>query len=377
MIFNFLLALLALLISTQLCDAYIMTCYAKTGHPKPEDIDPHLCTHLLLINDCTLNETGIHFPNVNMVRRYNKLKKKNPDLKVLVSLTPSNRYISEIAVQDSKIAAMSAIVRNYLLDNQLDGFDIDWEFPVWSADAAITDRDGLSRMVKVDGQEKLREDFDASGRKLLLTMAVCSLYNIVERAYDGPELNKYVDMVQIMNYDTHLYSKWHPFTGFNAPLRPAPYELFLLGRLNSEYATNFWLGFGIDASKLVFGIPVYGIGFEAAHETPPLSACAYIKSSKYQYFWDKYAASPYLVQDRNWLGIEDVHSVTEKAQYAKQLGIGGVMVFALDSDDYAGRCGEGKFPLTKAIRTVMQSPNRTFASSPLKFEVVEPFRRVA
>ena len=29
------------------------------------------------------------------------------------------------------------------------------------------------------------------------------------------------------------------------------------------------------------------------------------------------------------------------------------MVFALDSDDYANRCGEGTYPLTRTIRDVM------------------------
>lgn len=44
---------------------------------------------------------------------------------------------------------ISQQVYNYLLDNQLDGFDIDWEFPVWSGDSKWTDRDGFSVLLKV------------------------------------------------------------------------------------------------------------------------------------------------------------------------------------------------------------------------------------
>ncbi|KAI6215877.1 hypothetical protein M3Y94_00436400 [Aphelenchoides besseyi] len=358
-----------LLISNYSATAYIMTCYAKTGNPKPEKIDANLCTHLIIINDCTINEAGIHFPAEDMMHRYNKLKRKNPALKILISLTPSNVYMSEIAADQTKINGLSAVVRDYLIANNLDGFDIDWEFPVWSPGARATDRQGLSDILK-----KLREDFDSSGHRLLLTVAVCAMYNIVEKAYDANALNKYTDMIQIMNYDFHLYSRWHPFTGFNSPLHASPYEILLLGRINSEYATRYWLSLGITPSKLVFGIPVYGVGFELlskhmhfpyapvtgyAHNggvIPYRRACGYLNSTNYRYYWDKYAASPYLVEGTSWLGIEDTRSVSEKAKFAKSMGIGGVMVFALDSDDHAGRCGQGKFPLTKVIRYVMKNP---------------------
>ena len=37
----------------------------------------------------------------------------------------------------------------YLTRNNLDGFDIDWEFPVWSIDAKKTDKKGLTTLLKV------------------------------------------------------------------------------------------------------------------------------------------------------------------------------------------------------------------------------------
>lgn len=38
---------------------------------------------------------------------------------------------------------------SFMLENNLDGFDIDWEFPVWSIDAKKTDKKGLSKLLKV------------------------------------------------------------------------------------------------------------------------------------------------------------------------------------------------------------------------------------
>lgn len=41
--------------------------------------------------------------------------------------------------------------------------------------------------------------------------------------------------------------------------------------------------------------------------------------------------------------------------WARNLGIAGVMVFALDSDDYQGKCGEGTYPLTRTIKETLNS----------------------
>jgi GH18 family chitinase len=38
-----------------------------------------------------------------------------------------------------------------------------------------------------------------------------------------------------------------------------------------------------------------------------------------------------------------------QVDYVKQGGFGGVMVWALDLDDFSGKCGEGKYPLLTAI----------------------------
>uniref|UniRef100_A0A1I7XT04 Suppressor of Ty 6 homolog n=1 Tax=Heterorhabditis bacteriophora TaxID=37862 RepID=A0A1I7XT04_HETBA len=56
--------------------------------------------------------------------------------------------------------------------------------------------------------------------------------------------------------------------------------------------------------------------------------------------------------DKLWLSIEDVRSVSAKAEYAKDLRIAGVMVFHIGSDDVTGSCGNGKFPLLKAIQKI-------------------------
>jgi GH18 family chitinase len=63
-----------------------------------------------------------------------------------------------------------------------------------------------------------------------------------------------------------------------------------------------------------------------------------------------------MYKDRQWLNYEDERSVTLIAQWIRQQGLAGAMVFDLHSDDWSGSCGFDRFPLIKAI-------NRTLFSS--------------
>lgn len=46
---------------------------------------------------------------------------------------------------------------------------------------------------------------------------------------------------------------------------------------------------------------------------------------------------------------------TLKVDYVKQENFGGIMVWALDLDDFSGMCGQGKYPLMKAIINELNS----------------------
>lgn len=58
---------------------------------------------------------------------------------------------------------------------------------------------------------------------------------------------------------------------------------------------------------------------------------------------------PYAHRDGQWFSYDDVADIRRKARFAKQLGLGGGMVWALDLDDFRGRCGCGKHPLLRAL----------------------------
>uniref|UniRef100_A0AC34QV38 GH18 domain-containing protein n=1 Tax=Panagrolaimus sp. JU765 TaxID=591449 RepID=A0AC34QV38_9BILA len=341
---------------------FILTCYAPMNSPGAEKIDPNLCTHLLLIGGTFVDTDGlILLPKSIEVQPFVKLKEKNSNLKILMTLTPNNRIMSQIVLDDGLMEQMANTLVYYMINNNLDGFDIDWEFPVWSSDAKKTDKKGLSTFLSC-----LRNKFDGAHKNLLLFLTVGAPYTIAKKGYDISAINKYVDYLQIMTYDFHDVSHLEPITGFNAPLRAASYEYLILAKMNSDYSVRYWLRMGLQRNKTVFGVPTYGKGFRLLSKylhypyAPAVGPSKYgntlgyttvcnLTNQGYTYHWNSAAATPYWVNGYQWLSAENPRSVQEKTNYAKQMNLAGVMIFGLHADDYDSNCGGERYPLTTAI----------------------------
>lgn len=72
--------------------------------------------------------------------------------------------------------------------------------------------------------------------------------------------------------------------------------------------------------------------------------------------WDPHHLSPYAYWERQWVGYDDIESITIKAKYARAMGLGGGMVWSIETDDFKGICGDGKYPLLNAIKRVLNQP---------------------
>lgn len=58
---------------------------------------------------------------------------------------------------------------------------------------------------------------------------------------------------------------------------------------------------------------------------------------------------PHKLDGNQWVGYEDAESLAIKVQFAKSKNLGGLMVWSLDTDDFNGICGGGKYPLLRAL----------------------------
>uniref|UniRef100_A0AAF5PPN9 Glycosyl hydrolase family 18 protein n=1 Tax=Wuchereria bancrofti TaxID=6293 RepID=A0AAF5PPN9_WUCBA len=349
----------------------IISCYFQMENPSLNYLEENLCTHYNLIGSCTIDEHyHVILPNRSTLATTREwLYDQQPSPKLLITLTPVNSRMSHLVKSSELRKKLVENVTRYLVTNEVSGFDIDWEFPVWSRDAQPTDRKGLSALIK-----ELRESFDQTKPNLLLSAAVAAPAPIANKAYDVNPFNKYLDYVQIMNYDFHMYSKLQPCTGFNAPLFSKQYEFGILSKMNSDYSTRHWLEMGLWANKTIFGIPTYGRGYTLLNKyfhflyAPAVGhadigaaysfvkVCNLTKTKNYKYVFDEKTRSAYMHGgDRQWLGLENSITMFSKASYIKTYNLAGIMIYDLASDDYKGVCKRGTYPLIKAAKVAIRN----------------------
>lgn len=64
---------------------------------------------------------------------------------------------------------------------------------------------------------------------------------------------------------------------------------------------------------------------------------------------------PYATLTDQWVSFDDDFMIRHKAEYIRELNLGGGMIWSLDLDDFTGQyCGCGKSPLLRNINFVLR-----------------------
>ncbi|UYV64527.1 Cht7 [Cordylochernes scorpioides] len=344
------------------------------GRFDPEHIDPELCTHVLLAfatiqdNQLAASDQG-EAPDSELYSATLALKEKNPSLRVLVSVGGwmlGSKPFRQLTTSTYRKMNFIFQVIEYLRQHKLDGLDLDWEFP-----KGAQDKERLTGLIK-----DLREAFDGESRnaekpRLLLSTTVPASFEAVSAGYNIAEINKYVDMINVLSYDFH--GAWERHVGHPSPLFPLEAESAFQKKLTVDYSAAELVRKGAAKEKLVIGMATYGRTFTLANSSlTDIGAPArdggkpgkYTRESGFLAFyeicellkngatlvWDNEQMVPYAFVDDQWVGFDDQRSIKLKVQWLKQSGYGGVMIWAVDLDDFRGSCIGEPYPLLKAVR---------------------------
>jgi chitinase len=379
-------------------DGYKVVCYytnwsqyrPKQGKFLPEDIDPHLCTHIIFAFGWIKNGKLTSFEagditadgKTGLYQRVVGLKARNPKLKVLLAIggwsfgTTKFSQMSETRFSRQTFI-FSAIP--FLRKHNFDGLDMDWEYPKQG------DKENFAVTLK-ELREAFEYEAEESGNlRLLLTAAVPVGPDNVRGGYDVPEVSKWLDFINLMAYDFH--GKWEKQAGHNAPLYAPSSDSEWRKQLSVSFAAKMWMRLGTPKEKLIIGMPTYGRSFtldsqrnylvnSAAKDggtagifTREAGFLAYYEVCQMlldgaSYIWDDEMKVPYLVKGDQWVGFDDERSIRHKMDWIKENGFGGAMVWSIDMDDFNGNiCGSGvKYPLIGAIREELRGePRNTVA----------------
>ena len=273
------------------------------------------------------------------------LRKQNPKLKIVLSIGgwDYSTYFSDAASTAARRETFAQSCLDLILAHDLDGVDLDWEYPVSGGTAGVIhrpqDKQNFTLLLKAIRQ-KLDQQERKNGRDYRLTIAGAAGSGYLN-CIEPQAVAQVVDHIFLMTYD--FYGPWSSRSGFNAPLY-AP-STAQSGSVDSAVAT--WLSRGVAAEKLVLGMPLYGYIYQGVSSTNKglnssfTSARSvtynalketYLTDSGYRQLRHATAQVPYLYGRSSLISYDDPLSVAAKAELARDYNLGGIGFWELSQD---------------------------------------------
>ncbi|MCW3119543.1 MAG: Chitinase, partial [Chitinophagaceae bacterium] len=267
-------------------------------------------------------------------------KKKNPDLKVMLSLGGWGgcKDCSDVFSTKKGRKEFAKSVKELLDYFNADGIDLDWEYPVIAGFPGHTyrqeDKANFTALVK-----KIRKK---SGSGKIISFAAGGFTIFLEQSIEWKKVMKYVDFVNLMTYD--LVNGGSTSTGHHTPLYSTPDQ-----KESGDHAVNYLIAAGIPANKLVLGAAFYGRLFDSVQNVnnglyQPARFKSYIagkfipdrlvEKEGYVYHWDDTAKAPYYYNPvtQSFLTFENAQSLALKTRYVVDKKLFGIMFWQLTED---------------------------------------------
>ncbi|MGW6919016.1 glycoside hydrolase family 18 protein [Kitasatospora sp. NPDC054939] len=297
-----------------------------------------------------------------------KLKAKNPQLKVVVSLGgwSWSRYFSDAAAtEEARRKFVSSCLDLYIKGDLpvlgtaeggrgaaagvFDGIDVDWEYPGGGGDAGnvVRPEDGRNFTLLM---AEFRRQLDAlSGRRgphYLLTAAVAANETVAGRL-ELPRLARSVDFLNLMTYDLHGPWEGKGPANHHANLYSDPTDADPRQR-SADKAVAYYTGHGLPAAKTVLGVPFYAHGWTGVPAgqrgglyQPAAAATADLSYKEVNalpgtVYVDRAHGASWKYDGSTFYSYDTAEVLDRKARYARWNDLGGVMVWSLDGDDARG-----------------------------------------
>lgn len=307
------------------------------------------------------------------LRGLTALRERNPDLKIILSLGgwDGSGGFSDAASTAQRRETFAQSCLDLLLAHDLDGIDLDWEYPVsgGSGTHRPQDKQNFTLLLKA-----LREELDRQGQRdgKRYCLSIAGAFDAGYLSNIEPQaIAETVDRIFLMTYDFH--GPWEPTTGFNAPM-------YAGSGGGVDAAVSTWLKQGVPAKKLVLGMPMYGYIYQGVSSSGLNSTYStgrsisydaikrdYLNNTAYQLVRPAQAEVPCLVGSGVFLTYDDETSIAAKAALARDRGLGGIGFWEL-SQDRSGELLKGALAVwsrTDGFRDV--PPDAWYASAVAEF----------
>lgn len=284
-------------------------------------------------------ETPIDSLNITLLKKH--LMRNNSSCKLLISVGgwEFSDQFSDMASNSHSRAEFIESTLNFLTFFQLDGVDVDWEYPGQPGKTnnfRKEDKENFTLLLK-----ELRKGLDSIGeidKKHYLSSIAVPSFSQFYTNIQPQEVGECLDFINLMAYD--FFGEWEPVSGHQSNL----YSTANPKTLSADSAIKLLNSKGIPNEKIVLGIPFYsrswkitsrsnheninnyghGAGINSNYEE---LAESYINKNGFKACWDSSACSPYLWNDslQTFVTYDNPKSVAIKCKYIQTNKLAGTM----------------------------------------------------
>jgi chitinase len=300
-------------------------------------------THIIF-SFCHLRGNKLTVDNENdavTIRHLVSLKKRNPSLKVILSLGGWSgcKTCSEVFSTDTGRKGFAQSVKELCKEYKTDGVDIDWEYPAIEGypghQYLPEDKHNFTLLMQA-----LRQTL---GTKYEISFAAGGFTKFLQQSIEWNDVMPFVDKVNLMTYD--LVNGYSIITGHQTPLYSTPEQIE-----SADNAVHYLTSIGVPKNKLVIGAAFYARIFDADTNANNglYQPCKFEKSISYKnftrkdleaqgytYYWDDTAKAPYMFNPdtKKLYTFDDEKSLTLKTKYAIDKRLNGIMFWELANDN--------------------------------------------
>lgn len=248
------------------------------------------------------------------------LKNQNPALKVILGIGGYKKEgFSEMTGDKKKRKSFVKDVTQIIDSLDLDGVDLDWEFPT-------TDKGGHTASPDDDKNYAL---FVKDLRKSLGKKKQISYYSLGSGIFiNHKKMLPYVDYVNVSGYNLVT-----PQEGQKLYHQSPLYSSEKLGVWSVKKSVEAHMKLGVPKEKILIGIPFFGRG-----KSPFPSYVDYSQINKYadglKPLWDSNAQAPYYADKSGnlVLGYDNARSIAAKFDFIRLNDLPGIFVWNYDAD---------------------------------------------
>jgi len=276
------------------------------------------------------------------------LKERSNKLKIIISIGgwEGSGGFSDMALTKTSRSKFIESVIAFLKKYNLDGIDIDWEYPGlpgYGNTHRPEDKVNFTYLLQ-ELRERLNQEEVVDSKGYILTIAAASFYNYLVNTEMG-KIHEYLDYINPMTYD--FAGEWTANTGHHTNLYIPDSHPFAM---SAHTAVTFYLNKGVPKEKIILGIAFYGRGWKDVRDInnglyqPGTGISSeflyktmvqeYINKNGYTRYWDESAKAPYLwnQNEKCFISYEDEESIYAKCNYIKSKELGGAMFWELHGD---------------------------------------------